>query len=69
MSKALPKKWGAYERMYIALLGNESKQLLTIGFIISNKKKIDKSINFLRGWEKKIVSIFCLRRCGKVELS
>ena len=33
------------------------------------KKKIDKSINFLRGGEKKIVSIFCLQRCEKVELS
>ena len=28
-----------------------------------DKKKIDKSIDFLRGWEKKIASIFCLRRC------
>ena len=34
-----------------------------------NKKKIDKSIDFLRGWEKKIVSIFRLRRCGEVEVS
>ena len=66
MSKALPKKWGAYERMYIALLGNESKQLLAIGFIISNKKKIDKSINFLRGWEEKMDSIFCMRSCEQV---
>ena len=33
------------------------------------KKKIDKNIDFLRGWEKKIVSIFCLGRCGKVGLS
>ena len=33
------------------------------------KKKIDKSIDFLRGWEEKIVSIFRLRRCEKVGLS
>ena len=33
------------------------------------KKKIDKSIDFLRGWEEKMVSIFHLRSCGKVELS
>ena len=33
------------------------------------KKKIDKSIDFLRGWEEKMVSIFCLRRCEEVELS
>ena len=33
--------------------------------LIINKKKIDKSIDFLRGWEKKMVSIFRLRRCGK----
>ena len=33
------------------------------------KKKIDKSIDFLRGGEKKIVSIFRLGRCGKVGLS
>ena len=35
----------------------------------SYKKKIDKSIDFLRGWEEKMVSIFCLRSCGQVELS
>ena len=34
-----------------------------------DKKKIDKSINFLRGWEKKIVSIFCLRSCEQVGVS
>ena len=34
-----------------------------------NKKKINKSIDFLRGWEEKRVSIFCLRSCGEVELS
>ena len=33
------------------------------------KKKIDKSIDFLRGGEKKIVSIFCLRSREKVGLS
>ena len=33
------------------------------------KKKIDKSINFLRGWEEKMVSIFRLGRCEKVGLS
>ena len=33
------------------------------------KKKIDKGIDFLRGGEKKRVSIFRLRRCGKVGLS
>ena len=34
-----------------------------------NKKNIDKSINFFRCWEKKIVFIFHLGRCEKVELS
>ena len=34
----------------------------------NNKKKIDKSIDFLRGGEKKIF-IFCLGSCGEVELS
>ena len=38
-------------------------------FSIADKKKIDKSIDFLRGWEKKMVSIFRLRRCGKVAVS
>ena len=33
---------------------------------LSNKKKIDKSIDFLRGWEKKMVSIFCLRSREKM---
>ena len=33
------------------------------------KKKIDKSINFWKAGEKRIVSIFRLRRCGKVEVS
>ena len=33
------------------------------------KKKIDKSIDFLRGWEKKMVSIFCLGRCEQVGVS
>ena len=33
------------------------------------KKKIDKSIDVLRGWEKKIVSIFRLRSCEQVGLS
>ena len=36
---------------------------------VVDKKKIDKSIDFLRGWEEKMVSIFRLRRCGKLELS
>ena len=36
---------------------------------IGCKKKIDKGINFLRGGEKKMVSIFRLRRCAEVELS
>ena len=35
----------------------------------TRKKKIDKSIDFLRGCEKKMVSIFCLRCCVKVEVS
>ena len=35
----------------------------------NNKKKIDKSIDFLRGWEKKMVSIFRLRSREKVEVS
>ena len=34
-----------------------------------HKKKIDKSIDFLRGGEKKIVSIFHLRHCEEVEVS
>ena len=33
------------------------------------KKIIDKSIDFLRGWEKKMVSIFRLQRCAEVEVS
>ena len=33
------------------------------------EKKIDKSIDFLRGLEEKMVSIFRLGSCGKVELS
>ena len=36
---------------------------------ITCKTKIDKTIDFLRGWEEKMVSIFCLGSCGKVELS
>ena len=36
---------------------------------IISKKKIDKSIDFLRGWEEKRVSIFRLRSCGKVGVS
>ena len=36
---------------------------------VFNKKKIDKSIDFLRGWEEKMVSIFCLRSCEEVEVS
>ena len=36
---------------------------------VVDKKKIDKSIDFLRGWEEKMVSIFCLGRCEQVELS
>ena len=36
---------------------------------VVDKKKIDKSIDFLRGWEEKRVSIFRLRSCGKVEVS
>ena len=35
----------------------------------TGKKKIDKSIDFLRGWEKKMVSIFRLRRCAEVGVS
>ena len=27
------------------------------------------SIDFLKGWEEKMVSIFHLRRCGEVEVS
>ena len=33
------------------------------------RKKIHNDIDFLRGWQKKIVVFFCLRRCAKVELS
>ena len=33
------------------------------------KKKIDKGINFLRGGEKKMVSIFHFGRCAEVEMS
>ena len=33
------------------------------------KKKIDKSIDFLRGGEKKIVYTFRLQRCEKVGVS
>ena len=33
------------------------------------KKKIDKSIDFLRGWEKKSVSIFRLRSREEVVVS
>ena len=36
---------------------------------VTYKKKIDKSIDFLRGGEKKNVSIFRLRSCGKVAVS
>ena len=35
----------------------------------NSKKTIDKSIDFLRGWEEKMVSIFCLRSCEEVDLS
>ena len=38
-------------------------------FIIYYKKKIDKSIDFLRGWEEKMVSIFRLGSCEEVGLS
>ena len=61
------------------LLANKEKQgkgtadhLMPLGDWLNiriDKKKIDKSIDFLRGGEKKIVSIFRLRRCGKVGLS
>ena len=37
--------------------------------LMNNKKKIDKSIDFLRGWEEKMVSIFRLGSCGEVEVS
>merc|ERR1739838_669006 len=40
-----------------------------VKYLIHHKKKIDKSIDFLRGWEEKMVSIFRLRSCGKVGLS
>ena len=36
---------------------------------VSYKKKIDKGIDFLRGGEKKMVSIFWLRRGAEVEVS
>ena len=41
----------------------------TVGIDRIHKKKIDKSIDFLRGWEEKMVSIFCLGSCEKVGLS
>ena len=34
-----------------------------------DKRKIDKSIDFLKGWEEKIVSIFHLRSYEQVEVS
>ena len=37
--------------------------------MVGGKKKIDKHIKFFRSWEKKIVSIFCLRSCEEVEVS
>ena len=36
---------------------------------LDGKKKIDKGIDFLRGWEKKIVSIFRLRSREEVVVS
>ena len=43
--------------------------VIVILIVIVIRKKINKDIDFLRGQEKKIVSIFCLRFCGKVGLS
>ena len=37
--------------------------------ISTDKKKIDKSIDFLKVGQKKILSIFCLGRCEEVEVS
>ena len=36
---------------------------------VVDKKKIDKSIDFLRGWEEKMVSIFRLRSYEEVGVS
>ena len=35
----------------------------------TRKKKIDKSIDFLRGWEEKMVSIYRLGSCENVVVS
>ena len=48
---------------------NPPTDQLTDEWTDPNKKKIDKGINFLRGGEKKMVSIFHLRRCAEVGLS
>jgi len=45
------------------------KQIKQLFLVTSYKKKIDKSIDFLRGGEKKNVSIFCLRSCEEVAVS
>ena len=47
----------------------QTKHFATKNLLEDDKKKIDKSINFLRGWEEKMVSIFCLSCCEKVEVS
>ena len=49
-------------------MGCEKDDPIRIRLMIS-KKKIDNSIDFLRDWEEKIISIFRLRSCGEVGLS
>ena len=46
-----------------------SKSLVPHKLSTHYKKKIDKSIDFLRGWEEKMVSIFRLRCYEEVEVS
>ena len=59
---------GAAQLNLIFLLSRGGKIIYYPSFP-SYKKKIDKSIDFLRGGEKKNVSIFCLRNCEEVAVS
>ena len=57
----LPVRNGDNHAVHIALLALNIRK--------GNKKRIDENINFLRGGEKEIVSIFCSGCCKEVGLS
>ena len=66
-SKAVSEQWPDTNRNPVESL--HVSHILALILDNHHKKKIDKGIDFLRGGEKKMVSIFRLRRCGKVAVS